>query len=329
VEYQDELELNMTAMDFRLYDNALGRFHGVDLLAEVDYSGSPYSFGFNNPVYFSDPSGLFPSLEAAMGHINQYGLANATVSFGDVGWIVSNGGYNFFQDSNGTMWLNYVSNDGVNFEKLNGGGGGGSFNSGGFGSSNAGGFASSNNVGFGSSNNGGFDSSVGGGGNSIGNLISSGLWAANTGLGFASLNVANRSQYHLMNEAYHKFKTKQIAYFWQKRFKTLRGVRTMQTNKLASARNLATKLGKASGVLLIADIGLSGNVKPSHGINTLMIAASFTGVGAVAASAWFIADFGTLGYNYFVNGQAKGLGDMLDESEWGKRNTIHLYDGFY
>jgi RHS repeat-associated protein len=59
-EYQDELELNMTAMDFRQYDNALGRFHGVDLLAELDYSGSPYSFGFNNPVYFSDPSGLTP-----------------------------------------------------------------------------------------------------------------------------------------------------------------------------------------------------------------------------------------------------------------------------
>jgi RHS repeat-associated protein len=59
-EFQDELELNMTAMDFRQYDNALGRFHGVDLLAEVDYSGSPYSFGFNNPVYFSDPSGLTP-----------------------------------------------------------------------------------------------------------------------------------------------------------------------------------------------------------------------------------------------------------------------------
>jgi RHS repeat-associated protein len=59
-EFQDELELNMTAMDFRQYDNALGRFHGVDLLAEIDYSGSPYSFGFNNPVFFSDPSGLTP-----------------------------------------------------------------------------------------------------------------------------------------------------------------------------------------------------------------------------------------------------------------------------
>jgi RHS repeat-associated protein len=170
-EFQDEFELNMTAMDFRQYDNALGRFHGVDLLAELDYSGSPYSFGFNNPVYFSDPSGLFPSQEAAMAHINQYGLSNATVSFGDVGWIVSNGGYNFFQDSNGTMWLNYVSNDGVNFEKLNGGGGGGSFSSGGFGSSNAGGFASSNNGGFGSSNGGGFSS---GGGSSAGGSFVSG-----------------------------------------------------------------------------------------------------------------------------------------------------------
>ena len=49
-------------MDFRQYDNALGRFHGVDLLAEWDHKGSPYSFGLNNPVYFSDPSGLSVSL---------------------------------------------------------------------------------------------------------------------------------------------------------------------------------------------------------------------------------------------------------------------------
>ena len=59
-EFQDELELNMTAMDFRQYDNALGRFHGVDLLAEWDFSGSPYSFSYNNAVFFSDPSGLTP-----------------------------------------------------------------------------------------------------------------------------------------------------------------------------------------------------------------------------------------------------------------------------
>jgi RHS repeat-associated protein len=59
MEYQDELGLNMTAMEFRQYDNAIGRFVGIDALAEMSYSGSPYSFGNNNPVYWADPTGLF------------------------------------------------------------------------------------------------------------------------------------------------------------------------------------------------------------------------------------------------------------------------------
>src|SRR5690606_13967942 len=33
-EYQDELGLNWTSMDFRNYDNALGRFHSMDRVAE-------------------------------------------------------------------------------------------------------------------------------------------------------------------------------------------------------------------------------------------------------------------------------------------------------
>ena len=54
-EYQDELDLNITAMDFRQYDNALGRFHCID---PVDhYSQSPYSGLDNNPVFWADPSG--------------------------------------------------------------------------------------------------------------------------------------------------------------------------------------------------------------------------------------------------------------------------------
>jgi len=62
-EYQDELGLNMTAMDFRQYDNALGRFHSVDVLAELMPGVTPYHFGFNNPVYWSDPTGLVPGNE--------------------------------------------------------------------------------------------------------------------------------------------------------------------------------------------------------------------------------------------------------------------------
>ena len=45
-------------MDFRQYDNALGRFSSIDLLAENSLSMTPYHFGNNNPNYWADPSGL-------------------------------------------------------------------------------------------------------------------------------------------------------------------------------------------------------------------------------------------------------------------------------
>ena len=34
-EYQDELGLNVTAMDFRMYDNAIGRFHSIDKMTDI------------------------------------------------------------------------------------------------------------------------------------------------------------------------------------------------------------------------------------------------------------------------------------------------------
>ena len=42
-----------------MYDNALGRFSSMDRLAELAPSISPFRFAFNNPVYWSDPSGLY------------------------------------------------------------------------------------------------------------------------------------------------------------------------------------------------------------------------------------------------------------------------------
>jgi RHS repeat-associated protein len=58
-ELQNELGLNITAMDFRQYDNALGRFACMDAMSEYAKSQSPFRFGFNNPIMFSDPTGLF------------------------------------------------------------------------------------------------------------------------------------------------------------------------------------------------------------------------------------------------------------------------------
>ena len=56
-----------------------------------------------------------------------------------------------------------------------------------------------------------------------------------------------------------------------------------------------------------------------------MLGASTTGVGAIVAGVWFIADFGTMGVNYLINGEVKGIGDMIDESV----GTLELYDGVY
>ena len=48
----------MTAMDYRQYDHAIGRFNGMDMLAELVPETSPYRFANNNPNFWSDPSGL-------------------------------------------------------------------------------------------------------------------------------------------------------------------------------------------------------------------------------------------------------------------------------
>lgn len=46
-------------MDFRNYDASIGRFFNMDKLSEGAPMHTPYRFAFNNPVYFSDPTGLF------------------------------------------------------------------------------------------------------------------------------------------------------------------------------------------------------------------------------------------------------------------------------
>lgn len=45
-------------MDFRNYDASIGRFFNIDVLSELHQSQTPYNFSGNNPVYYSDPSGL-------------------------------------------------------------------------------------------------------------------------------------------------------------------------------------------------------------------------------------------------------------------------------
>ncbi len=46
-------------MDWRNYMPDLGRFAGIDALAESYADQSPFHFAHNNPVSFSDPSGMY------------------------------------------------------------------------------------------------------------------------------------------------------------------------------------------------------------------------------------------------------------------------------
>ena len=61
IERQDDHGLKWDLTQFRPYDPQLGRFTGVDPLAESFVFESPYNFGANNPVLLVDPLGLAPS----------------------------------------------------------------------------------------------------------------------------------------------------------------------------------------------------------------------------------------------------------------------------
>jgi RHS repeat-associated protein len=57
-ERESNFGLNILETPFRGYDPALGRFHQPDAITDLLPGISSYAFGFNNPVYFNDPSGL-------------------------------------------------------------------------------------------------------------------------------------------------------------------------------------------------------------------------------------------------------------------------------
>ncbi|MDN3708425.1 DUF6443 domain-containing protein [Myroides ceti] len=79
-EFQDDWGLNMTAMDFRQYDQALGRFNVMDALSEMAYDQTPYRYGFNNPVFWKDPSGLFETEKQAAKFLSDNGL-NGSITY--------------------------------------------------------------------------------------------------------------------------------------------------------------------------------------------------------------------------------------------------------
>jgi hypothetical protein len=62
-------DLHWDETPFRPYDAQLGRFHGVDLLADMFPGITPMHFGYNNPVMFNDPTGLAAEGDGDLGGI--------------------------------------------------------------------------------------------------------------------------------------------------------------------------------------------------------------------------------------------------------------------
>lgn len=83
-EYEDSFALNVTETDYRHYDSALGRFNVLDPMAELAPDFTPYRYGFNNPVIWSDASGLFETYSQAMSFLRDNGLD------GRVSWFDKN-----------------------------------------------------------------------------------------------------------------------------------------------------------------------------------------------------------------------------------------------
>ena len=62
-ELQDELNLGWLDYGARIYMSDVGRWGVVDPLGEKVYGQSPFSYCFNNPLYFTDPTGALPTYD--------------------------------------------------------------------------------------------------------------------------------------------------------------------------------------------------------------------------------------------------------------------------
>ena len=132
-EFQDELGLNVTAMDFRQYDNALGRFNSIDALSDIEHNYSTYSYSRNNPNIFTDPSGMSPDYHDGDDHdwnsgvvgfdensrppsfegqaVNQNDMASGNPMGGDMKDVVVQNNFSEGYDKNGIIDLDRDGND--------------------------------------------------------------------------------------------------------------------------------------------------------------------------------------------------------------------------
>jgi RHS repeat-associated protein len=267
-EWQDELGLNVTAMDYRQYDNALGRFNSMDRLAELAPMWSTYRFAFNNPVYWKDPTGLF---EDNIDNFENNNLEKCPTCPNSPEFqpLIDDETYTYIYNPETKKASLLISEVEVVGKKK-----------------------------------------------STSSVTSDPLFWINSALGFTSLYVGYKANFHLQNEWWHQSKNNGKIHnifeqSWNK--SKYKNVRTHQTSKFQLPRNIGNGLAVASLVMTGVNVYKNGELKASDVLNASMAAISFTGVGSVVAGIYFVADFSTMGISYLTTGEAKGIGTYLDE----------------
>jgi len=91
-EWQDDIEglADYYSTFFREYDPVIGRFNGVDLLAEITDEISTYAYADNNPVMMNDPLGASANRPPKGWHPGDYGLLPNTDDLNDLFESISN-----------------------------------------------------------------------------------------------------------------------------------------------------------------------------------------------------------------------------------------------
>ena len=276
----------MSEMTFRQYDPAIGRFNGMDRLAELTYSLTPYRFALNNPIVWSDPTGLFETRKEARQYRREHGYRGQIKKQedGSYGLFASNG-FHYEAGDDSSLALNDLNpNDGVIQSVLV------------------------------EANKSGSDNS-----NVNSSKAADPLFWINGGLGVASTYTGYKADFLTRNELWHKSDNGKLHSVLDKSWNKTkyRNVREHQVGKVQLPRNISNGLAATSIVMTGVNVYRTGELKASDVLYTTMAGVSFTGVGSVVAGIFFVADLATMGTSYLINGEAKSIGDYLDESTNG------------
>lgn len=318
---------------WRNYLPEIGRWNVIDALSESYSSTSPYAYVLNNPIKNIDPNGMYTSNsdyvkelseDAPSGGATTFTFSNGlyspyTTTFAPMSSSQVQALYNFL-NSGGTGSYTYWTGDAMPINRYSYEQGDQYKNIQGLVGhnitiSNSQPQLSISHYNFGNENysNGSFDWE-----NSM-----KGITTVEGGIS----TIGNRG-YYLNNELF-RFNKNGI-YKWSSwGTKMKNGASYWNNNFIKFARE--THLEKLKGIskvgagLIVADIVLSGELKPSQAINGAMLGISTTGWGTIIAGAWFVVDNGVGVYNYFSKDNFKTLSDEIDDSV----GTYKLYNGLY